>query len=450
MKRIKYNRVRKVQPNLFEYTGIYKTEPVEMQLFVFDNEGYEEYRNVSLERVVSECNDERQAEDIKWLNVHGLHDVELIKQIGELLHVESVIIGDIVNTSRRTRIEELGGSVLFFSVKSVLPEDEEATINTEQISFLLKDNLIISFQEKKSDYFTHIRERIRTGTGLVRKKKNDYLLYLMLDAIMENFFITIEKFEDRIENLSIDAKNNYRLDYIAGIEKGKENLNYLKRAITPLREALYDLKSEKEDEEYENIKKHTHSFFARLHQKSLELLDQIEYDMNSLDSASNFHYSAQNQKMNQIMKTLTIFSVIFMPLTFIVGIYGMNFDNMPELREQNGYYVTLVVMAVIALVMFTYFKVKRNEKPAYTCYIYHGNDGSHHWCPVQNNALARGRLYAGIGNARTGICPAPSHHKGAAGQEQKPLLKQVTYENQNNTACTNRNALLRLQPKCLR
>lgn len=359
MKRIKYNRVRKVQPNLFEYTGIYKTEPVEMQLFVFDNEGYEEYRNVSLERVVSECNDERQAEDIKWLNVHGLHDVDLIKQIGELLHVESVIIGDIVNTSRRTRIEELGGSVLFFSVKSVLPEDEEATINTEQISFLLKDNLIISFQEKKSDYFTHIRERIRTGTGLVRKKKNDYLLYLMLDAIMENFFITIEKFEDRIENLSIDAKNNYRLDYIAGIEKGKENLNYLKRAITPLREALYDLKSEKEDEEYENIKKNTHSFFARLHQKSLELLDQIEYDMNSLDSASNFHYSAQNQKMNQIMKTLTIFSVIFMPLTFIVGIYGMNFDNMPELREQNGYYVTLVVMAVIALVMFTYFKVKR-------------------------------------------------------------------------------------------
>src|SRR5690606_4800406 len=147
---------------------------------------------VSLDRVVSECNDTRQAEDVKWLNVHGLHDVELIKQIGELLHVESFIIGDILNTSRRTRIEELGGNILFFSVKSVLPEDKEGSVKTEQISFLLKDNLIISFQEKKSDYFSHIRERIRTGTGIVRKKKNDYLLYLMLDAIMENFFITIE------------------------------------------------------------------------------------------------------------------------------------------------------------------------------------------------------------------------------------------------------------------
>lgn len=359
MKRIKYSGVRKVQPNFFEYTGVHKSEPVEMQLFVFDEEGYEEYRNVSLDRVVSECNNERQADDVKWLNIHGLHDVELIKKIGELLHVEPFIIGDILNTSRRTRIEELGGNVLFFSVKSVLPEETHSSVSTEQVSFLLKDNLIISFQEKKSDYFSHIRERIRTGTGIVRKKKNDYLLYLMLDAIMENFFITIEKFEDRIEALGNDAKNNYRMDYISGIEKGKENLNYLKRSITPLREALYNLKSEKEDEEYENINKPTHTFFTRLHQKSLELLDQIEYDMTSLDSASNFHYSAQNQKMNQIMKTLTIFSVIFMPLTFIVGVYGMNFDNMPELRTENGYYITLFSMVVIALAMFIYFKVKK-------------------------------------------------------------------------------------------
>lgn len=358
MKRIKYSKVRKVQPNLFEYTGIHRTEPVEMQLFVFDEEGYEEYRNVSLDRVVNECKDERQEHDVKWLNVHGLHDVELIKQIGELLDVEPFIIGDILNTSRRTRIEELG-DILFFSVKSVLPEDDEGNVRTEQVSFLLKERLIISFQEKKSDYFAHIRERIRTGTGIVRKKKNDYLLYLMLDAIMENFFITIEKYEDRIESLTSNAKTNYKMDFIAGIEKSKENLSYLKRSLTPLREALYNLKNENEDEEYENIRKPNHTFFARLHQKSLELLDQVEYDMNSLDSASNFHYSAQNQKMNQIMKTLTIFSVIFMPLTFIVGVYGMNFDNMPELRSENGYYITLLVMVVIALSMFIYFKVKK-------------------------------------------------------------------------------------------
>ena len=357
VKRIKYHKVRKVQPNYFEYTGEHTTDPVEMQLFVFDEEGYEEYRNVSLDRVISECKDELQADDIKWLNVHGLHDVELIKKIGELFEVEPFIIGDILNTSRRTRIEELG-NVLFFSVKSVLPEEEDKSVKTEQVSFLLKDNVIVSFQEKKSDYFTHIRERIRTGAGIARKKKNDYLLYLMLDAIMENYFIAIESYEDRIEALN-DSKINYERGFIADIEKVRDNLNYIKRSINPLREALYSLKSEKEDEEFETIRKSTHSFFARLYQKSLEMLDQIEYDLVSLDSASNFHFSAQSQRMNQIMKTLTIFSVIFMPLTFIVGVYGMNFDNMPELRTENGYYWVLGSMVFIAVCMVIYFRNKK-------------------------------------------------------------------------------------------
>jgi magnesium transporter len=357
VKRIEYRKVRKVQPNYFEYTGEHKTDPVEMQLFVFDEEGYEEYRNVSLDRVIKECKDELQAEDVKWLNVHGLHEVDLIKKIGDLFQLESFVVGDILNTSRRTRIEELG-DVLFFSVKSILPQEDGESIETEQVSFLLKDNVIVSFQEKKSDYFAHIRERIRTGTGIVRKKKNDYLLYLMLDAIMENFFITIEKYEDRIEELAVESKTNYRSNFITEVEKMRDNLNYLKRSINPLREALYNLKSAKEDEEIENIRKSTHAFFARLHQKCLELLDQVEYDLTSLDSASNFHFAAQSQRMNQIMKTLTIFSVIFMPLTFIVGVYGMNFDNMPELHTQNGYYVVLGVMAVTIIVMVIYFKRK--------------------------------------------------------------------------------------------
>jgi len=358
VKRIKYRHVRKVQPDYFEYTGEYKTDPVDMQLFVFDEEGYEEYRNVSVERVVKECKDELQVNDVKWLNVHGLHDTALIRQIGELLDVENFVVGDILNTSRRTRIEELG-DVLFFSIKSVLPEEEEGSLKTEQVSFLLKDNVIVSFQEKKRDYFTHIRERIRTGSGIVRKKKNDYLLYLMLDAIMENFFITIESYEDCIEVLSNEGKTNHKSDFITSIEKNRDALNYLKRAITPLRDALYNLKSIKEEDEYETIRKSTHTFFARLHQKCLEMLDQIEYDLSSLDSASNFHFSMQNQRMNQIMKTLTIFSVIFMPLTFIVGVYGMNFDNIPELHSEHGYYWVWGIMIVTAIIMVVYFRRKK-------------------------------------------------------------------------------------------
>jgi magnesium transporter len=357
VKRIKYSKVRKVQPYNFEYTGEYTADPVEMQLFVFDEEGYEEYRNVSVDRVFSECKDELQVHDTKWLNVHGLNDVELINKIAGFFEAEPYIVGDILNTSRRTRIEEFG-DVLFFSIKSVLPEENDGNIKTEQISFLLKDNVIVSFQEKKSDYFAHIRERIRTGSGIVRKKKNDYLLYLMLDAIMENFFITIERFEDRVEALH-DGKISNKSDFITGVEKSRDEINYIKRSITPLRDALYNLKSAKDEEdEYETIRKSTHVFFARLHQKCLEMLDQIDYDLTSLESASNFHFSAQSQRMNQIMKTLTIFSVVFMPLTFIVGVYGMNFDNMPELRTENGYYWVLGSMAFIAICMTIYFKKK--------------------------------------------------------------------------------------------
>jgi len=356
VKRIKYNKVRKVQPNSFEYTGEYTDEPVAMQLFVYDEHGYKEFKNVVLDKVITECKDALQAGNIKWLNIHGLNDTGLIQKITELFKIEPFIVGDILNTSRRTRIEEMD-DILFFSVKSILPEEEGGIIKTEQISFLLKDNVIVSFQEKKSDYFTHIRERIRTGGGIVRKKKNDYLLYLMLDAIMENFFVTIERFEDKVEALH-DGRINYKNDFIAGIQESRDNLNFIKRSITPLREALYNLKSEKEEDEYETISKSTHSYFARLHQKCLEMLDQVDYGLTSLDSASNFHFSAQSQRMNQIMKTLTIFSVIFMPLTFIVGVYGMNFDNMPELHEKDGYYWALGVMVFIAICMTIYFKKK--------------------------------------------------------------------------------------------
>jgi magnesium transporter len=358
MRRIKYKEVRRVVPNFFEYTGNYKIDPVKMQLFVYNDEGYEEYKEVSPQKCAHELLDPSQREDVKWLNVHGLHDVELIKQVGELVGVEPHIIGDVLNTQRRARMEELD-DVLFFSIKSILQKESNDLLEIEQISFLLKDNLLVSFQEKKSDFFTHIRERIRTGSGIVRKKKNDYLLYLLLDAIMENFYITIENYEGKIEALLVTAKTDRYKDTQEKIEKSREILNFLKRSILPLRDALYTLKSIKHDDEFDGIQKENYTFFARLHQKSLELLEQIDSDTNTLESASNIFFSTQNQRMNQIMKTLTIFSGIFMPLTFIVGVYGMNFDYMPELREPNGYFVTMAAMGLIALVLIIYFRVKR-------------------------------------------------------------------------------------------
>lgn len=356
MRKVKYKKIRKSKIDFFEYTGIHITEPVEMQLFIYDAEKLDEFIKISTSDIPKKLHDLPKTA-VAWLNIHGLHDVEKIFKIKEILNIDSYIISDILNVSGRTRIEELD-NFLFFNVKSILQEESE-NIKVEQISFLLKDNLLVSFQEIKSDYFMHIRERIRKSEGIVRRKGADYLLFLLLDAIIENFFITIENFETRIEQLLLDAKVNDETRILELIEKQRENLNFLKRSILPLRDALFSLKSMQDDDDFNGIMKTNVTFFTRLHQKSLELLEQTDYDINTLESASNLFYSTQNQKMNQIMKTLTVFSVIFMPLTFIVGVYGMNFKNMPELEMHNGYYITWIIMLIIIIVMVYYFKRKR-------------------------------------------------------------------------------------------
>lgn len=357
MKRVQYDKVRKVQPEYFVYTGTYVSDPVDMQMFVYNDVGFEQYDHVSVERIQREIHDEKQLNDVKWLNIHGLHEVSIIQKIGELLQVEPFVVSDILNVNRRPKIEELD-DILFFSIKSILP-DKQKKLRVEQLSFILKDNLLVSFQEKKSEFFTHIRERIKTHSGIVRKKHNDYLLYLLLDAVMENFYITLEYYEDLIDVLLAESKTNENQEVLVRIEKTRDELNYLKRSLLPLRDALLSLKTKHSEDDIKAIDHTNHVFFARLHQKSLEILEQIEYDMNTLDSASNFYFSAQSHRMNQIMKLLTAVSVIFMPLTFIVGVYGMNFEFMPELHYKPAYFMVLLGMFLIVVAMVFYFKKKK-------------------------------------------------------------------------------------------
>jgi magnesium transporter len=354
VRKIKYKKGRKVQPTFLDYTGVHKHTKTEMQLFVYDTNDLTEFKEFSTTQLVK-C---MASDKVNWLNIHGLNDTDIIKAVGDYLQVDNFMLGDILNTTKRTKLDEYH-EVLFFNIKSLLPVENSDNIAVEQISFLLKNGILVSFQEKRSDFFTHIRERIRTHSGIVRDKKADYLLYLLLDAVMENFYITIENEEDRVEELINLSKTSTSPQILEQIEKHRDNFNFLKRSIIPLRDSLYSIKSIKDDNVFNTIEHDNYSFFSRLHQKCLELLEQIEYDLTSLDSASNFYFSAQNQKMNQVMKTLTVVSVFFMPLTFIVGIYGMNFDNMPELHWQYGYFLVLALMLVLLLGMIYYFKKKK-------------------------------------------------------------------------------------------
>jgi magnesium transporter len=354
VRKIKYKKGRKVIPTSLEYTGIHKDVNTEMQLFVYNNEDLTECADVKCQDLLSFVD----LTKVNWLNIHGLNNLEVIKEVGLFLNVDHFMLGDILNITKRTKLDEYH-DVLFFNIKSLLPVENSDNIHVEQISFLLKEGILTSFQEKRSDFFIHIRERIRTHSGIVREKKADYLLYLLLDAIMENFYITIENEEDRVEALINLSKTNSSPVILEQIEKHRDNFNFLKRSIIPLRDSLYSIKSMKDDNVFNTIEKSNYSFFDRLHQKCLELLEQVEYDLGSLDSASNFFFSNQSHKMNEVMKTLTVVSVFFMPLTFIVGVYGMNFDNMPELHWKYGYFIILGCMFLLLVAMIIYFKKRK-------------------------------------------------------------------------------------------
>ena len=354
MRKIKYKKGRKLQHVTLEYTGSQKAHESEMQLFVYDNDDVIEYEKFTVESL-NTCIDYSKN---NWLNIHGLTDINLIKTIGAHFKLDDFLLADILNTTKRTKLEEQEG-ILFFNIKSLLPSENTDGLKVEQLTFIVKDGILISFQEKRSDFFSHIRERLRTHAGIVRTKKVDYLLYLLLDAVMENFYITIENEEDNIEELIDLTKKGADPVILEKIENHRDNFNFLKRSIIPLRDSLYYLKTIRDDDSNDLIKKETFNFFIRLHQKSLELLEQIDSDMSSLESASNFYFSEQSRKMNEIMKTLTIISAIFIPLTFIVGVYGMNFDYMPELRSRNGYFIVMGSMFLLVIALIIYFKKRR-------------------------------------------------------------------------------------------
>lgn len=354
MRKIKYRRGGKVQSNHLEYTGNYKEKESEIQLFVYDSVGFVENIDFQIKELKTLLDDSKN----NWLNLHGLNNIDFIKEIGIFFSIDNYVLSDILNTTRRTKLEETDEQI-FFNIKSILPSDSSENICVEHISFVLKEGILLSFQEKRSDFFIHIRERIRSNSLSFKNKKTDYLLYTLLDAVMENFYITIENEENKLEEIILLSKTNSSPIILERIEKHRDNFSFLKRSIVPLRDSLFDIKTIKEDITFNVIQPENFVFFARLHQKTLELLEQIESDMGLIESASNFFFTTQSHKMNEIMKTLTIVSAIFIPLTFIVGIYGMNFENMPELRSENGYFYVLLLLFLIGIGMVFYFKKRK-------------------------------------------------------------------------------------------
>ena len=337
-------------PDQFHFVGEKRIEKTSIQLFEYDKDRFVEYPHFNeFERIsgfiCSSCTN--------WINVHGLHNSSIISAICLELGAHQMLISDILDTHQRPKVEEYNEH-LFFNVRSILQTSEDA-IFTEQISFILGENYLASFQERKGDHFEHIRERIRANKGIVRSKRADYLLFLLLDAILENYYTSVDFIESQLENFEKRIQIDSSPELLVGIEKSKEFLLKLKKVITPLKDVVVSL--EKGYAKFimpENVR-----YFSDLKDSCMYLLDQIEEHFQFMEGMINIYYSVQGYRMNEVMKILTIVATIFIPLTFIAGIYGMNFEVMPELKWKYGYFVILGIMLLIFVLMIRWFKKRK-------------------------------------------------------------------------------------------
>ncbi len=291
---------------------------------------------------------------VVWLNYHGLSDRENIEKICETLCIDKLSVEDIYKEKNRPKVEEYP-NYLFFSVRSALPDEKNIFIlEQDQISFILGKHYLISFQNKSSDHFVDVRNRIEKKRGKIRMKGPDFLLFRMLEAIIDNYFEVLEHITETIEELEVKMHQDTNTNTLKLIELQKRKLIELRKIVIPLK----DVTSQLEKTNSDLLENENHYYFTDLKENCLSVLEEIDVNKQILDGMANLYYAVQGQKMNEIMKILTIVSAVFIPLTFIVGVYGMNFENMPELKYKYGYYTIVGVMFAIALILVVYFKRK--------------------------------------------------------------------------------------------
>lgn len=290
---------------------------------------------------------------IKWINVDGIHNTELIQKIGEKFGVHSLTLEDIANPDQRAKFEEY--ETYIACMMKMLSHDYST--QAEQLSILLLDNqTVISFQEaRKGDAFDLIRQRIRQGKGRVRKMGADYLAYCLIDAVVDFYFVVLERVGDRIEVLEDELIDEPTKDTMKALHDMKREMIFLRKAVWPMRELINNF----DRSESKLIKKGTRLFLRDVYDHTIRVIDTVETYRDLLSGMMDVYLSSVSNRMNEVMKVLTIITTIFIPLSFIAGIYGMNFDNLPELHWKYSYYLLWAVMIAIASGMVLYFRKKK-------------------------------------------------------------------------------------------
>ncbi len=313
--------------------------------------------NQSEEKIVAtleECIAYLEKTTITWINIDGIHQANMIEKIGQTFHIHPLTLENIMNTTQRPKIEYFP-NYIYIAVKMIYWDENEQEIALEHISLILTDHTVISFQEREGDVFNPVRKRIKNKAGKIRKSGADYLAYALLDSIVDQYFLVLEKLGDKTELLEDELINQPSPTNLQVIHQSKRNLIYLRNSVWPLREVINQL----EKDESKLIQKNTKLFLRDVYDHTIQVIENVETLRDMVSGLLDIYLSSISNKMNEVMKVLTIIATIFIPLTFVTGIYGMNFHYMPELSWKWAYPVTLLVMFLIGTGMYFFFKKKK-------------------------------------------------------------------------------------------
>lgn len=302
---------------------------------------------------ITETNQFKNQEAVSWINVNGLNHVNAIEELGKLYNIHPLVLEDIVNTNQRPKLDDFDDYM--YIVFKMLYYNSSNELVVEHISFILGDTFVISFQEAEGDVFDLLRERIRENKGRIRSQKADYLLFTLLDAIVDNYFLILEEFGNKIEDLEEFLVANDDDGLVYKIQALKKESMKIRKSIFPLREVISRL--DKYDDKL--IEVNTKTYIRDLYDHTIQVIETTETYRDHIWGLMDMHLTNISNKMNNVMKVLTIIATIFIPLTFLAGIYGMNFENMPELKWEYGYYIFWATLIVIFILMVFYFKKKR-------------------------------------------------------------------------------------------
>ena len=339
-----------LKPGTLIHIGTIKNKRPKVTLIEFGDEFYVRKELTNIEDKFSE----EESSHFKWINVDGLSDISIIEKIGEKFKLHPLLLEDVLNTNSRPKVEEYDNYV-FTLIKSINFDSAKTELLEDQISLVIGDNYIISFQERNSRIFDTLIERIKKGKGIIRKAGIGYLCYSIIDTIVDNYFEVLEKIEDKIEALEEELISHPSKDILKNIYILKRELVFLRKSVWPVREVINNLQNTGND----YIKRDISIYMKDVGDHVIQVIDTIQLFIDIISGMLDTYLSSVSNKMNEIMKVLTIFSTIFIPITFLAGVYGMNFPNMPEYNLPWMYPLFWIVCVASTCSMLYFFRKRK-------------------------------------------------------------------------------------------